>query len=218
MQRVGRAESHDPPPSPREFVSGEGVLYLRRHYRLKVQPEGSGPARLRGGWLHVPAPAGPPQAAHARASLITWFRRHAAERLPERVEAWRATAGISPSRVVGAHQQKRRGGCDPRGAIRLNWRIVQAPMRCSHARAYLAGRGPRHARLRAAAGGPAALRRRVHLSKGKVERAGVRPAAGRVQARRGGRLCLKRHAVPGATSVPGSPTARRNDEAQADDR
>ena len=128
-QRLRRAESHGPPPAPREFVSGESVLYLGRHYRLKVLPDETGPARLRGGWLHVPAPAGAQQAAHVRAALVAWFRRHAAERLPERVEAWRAKAGVAPPRVVVADQRKRWGSCDHRGTIRLNWRIVQAPMR-----------------------------------------------------------------------------------------
>ena len=28
-----------------------------------------------------------------------------------------------------ANQQKRRGSCDQAGTIRLNWRIIQAPMR-----------------------------------------------------------------------------------------
>ena len=173
VQRLRRAERHGPTPTPREFVSGESVLYLGRHYRLKVQPGDTGVARLRGGWLHVPAPVGAQQAAHVRAALVAWLRRHAAERLPERVEAWRAKAGVSPSRVVVADQRKRWGSCDQRGAIRLNWRIVQAPMRLvdyvvvhelvhlrhrGHGPRLLAGRGPRHARLRAASGGAAAVR------------------------------------------------------------
>ena len=128
-RRLRRAEGHGPALAPREFVSGESVLYLGRHYRLKVHPNETGPARLRGGWLHVPARAGTRQAAHVRAALVAWFRRHAAERLPERVEAWRAKAGVPPPRVVVADQRKRWGSCDHRGTIRLNWRIVQAPMR-----------------------------------------------------------------------------------------
>ena len=90
VQRLRRVQSHDPPLSPREFVSRESVLYLGRHYRLKVHPNESGDAKLRGGWLHVPAPAGALQMAHVRAALVSWLRRHAAERLPERVEAWRS--------------------------------------------------------------------------------------------------------------------------------
>ena len=129
VQRLRRAESHDPPLSPREFVSGESVLYLGRHYRLKVHPNETGDAKLRGGWLHVPAPAGAEQPAHVRAALVAWLRRHAAERLPERVQAWRFKAGVEMPRVVIADQQKRWGSCDRSGTIRLNWRIIQAPMR-----------------------------------------------------------------------------------------
>ena len=128
-RRLRRAEVHGSTPAPREFVSGESVLYLGRHYRLKVHPDDAGEAKLRGGWLHVPAPAGAQQTAHVRAALVSWLRRHAAERLPERVEAWRARAGVPPPRVVVADQRKRWGSCDHRGTIRLNWRIVQAPMR-----------------------------------------------------------------------------------------
>ena len=34
-----------------------------------------------------------------------------------------------PRVVVVANQQKRWGSCDQQGTIRLNWRIIQAPMR-----------------------------------------------------------------------------------------
>ena len=184
VRRLRRTQSHGPPRSPREFVSGESVLYLGRHYRLKVHPLAAGEttlphdttgeakprgeakldgvrlhgeaklcgdaklggnrlheaaklpgdwphdgAKLRGGWLHVPAPAGVEQAAHVRAALVAWLRRHAAARLPERVEAWRAKAGVAMPRVVVADQRKRWGSCDRSGTIHLNWRIIQAPMR-----------------------------------------------------------------------------------------
>ena len=131
VQRLRHVQSHDPSPPPREFVSGESVQYLGRHYRLKVHSNETGEAKLRGGWLHVPAPApvGREQTLRVRAALVSWFRRHAAERLPERVEAWRAKAGVEMPRVVIADQQKRWGSCDRNGTVRLNWRIIQAPMR-----------------------------------------------------------------------------------------
>ena len=39
--------------------------------------EHRGERALRGGWLHVPAPAGAGQAAHVRAALVAWLRCHA---------------------------------------------------------------------------------------------------------------------------------------------
>ena len=164
VRRIRRAESHGPPLSPREFVSGESVRYLGRHYRLKVHPHETGDAKLRGGWLYVPAPAGPRQTAEVCDAIVAWFRHHAAERLPERVAAWRPKAGVAMPRVVIANQQKRWGSCDQRGTIRLNWRIIQAPATprrlCRRPRTsapaaprprprLLAGPRPRHAGLRA---------------------------------------------------------------------
>ena len=133
VRRIRRAGAHGALLSPREFVSGESVLYLGRHYRLKVNPQDTGSAKLRGGWLHVPAGGGGQGGAEiraeVRAAVVSWFRRRAAERLPERVEAWHAKAGVPMPHVKLANQQKRWGSCDQAGTIRLNWRIIQAPMR-----------------------------------------------------------------------------------------
>ena len=46
VRRLRRTQSHGPPRSPREFVSGESVLYLGRHYRLKVHPLAAGETTL----------------------------------------------------------------------------------------------------------------------------------------------------------------------------
>ena len=73
--------------------------------------------------------AGADQPAQVRAALISWLRRHAEERLLERVDAWRMKAGVSMPQVLVADQRKRWGSCDQGGTIRLNWRTIQAPMR-----------------------------------------------------------------------------------------
>lgn len=128
-KQIRRMESQDPPVAPREFVSGESVLYLGRHYRLKVCPNSDGPAKLRGRWLYAPVSAGENRPGQVRAALLSWFQLRAEERLPERVDAWRPKIGVAMPPVLVAGQRKRWGSCDQRGVIRLNWRIVQAPMR-----------------------------------------------------------------------------------------
>lgn len=49
--------------------------------------------------------------------------------MPERVDAWCAKVGVAMPPILVASQRKRWGSCDSRGTIRLNWRVVQAPMR-----------------------------------------------------------------------------------------
>ena len=57
-----------------------------------------------------------------------WYRAHAAVRLPERVEPWRARLGLAPAGVLIRAQEKRWASCDVTGVLRFNWRIVQAPV------------------------------------------------------------------------------------------
>lgn len=128
-KQIRRVKSQDPPPSEREFVSGESVLYLGRHYRLRVCQHDCGPAKLHGRWLQVPTGTGEVQPDKVRTAMIAWFRLRAEGRLPERVNAWSARVGVQMPPVLVANQRKRWGSCDRHGTIRINWRIVQAPMR-----------------------------------------------------------------------------------------
>jgi predicted metal-dependent hydrolase len=117
---------------PKEFVSGESYLYLGRHYRLRVisrtDPE---PARLEGVWLEVYVSAsakGPARAEAVREAVVNWYRIHALFRIRERVEIWAPTVGALPTKLFIRNQAKRWGSCDSKGNLRINWRIIQAPM------------------------------------------------------------------------------------------
>lgn len=108
----------------REFVSGETFLYLGRQYRLRVALGNA--AVLTGGRLLVSVPAA--SAAAVKKAVVTWYRRHAAERLPERAALLAKKMGIAVPRVLIRDQRRRWGSCDPRGNLRFNWRIIQARM------------------------------------------------------------------------------------------
>jgi len=131
---IGKLRAAEARPTPREFVSGETYLYLGRQYRLRVLPRvRPGAAKLHGAWLEVPvqrALKGTHRAQAVREALVAWYRDRAAERLPERVEAWTQAAG---DRAVGnvliTDQRKRWASCDARRNLRFNWRVIQAPMR-----------------------------------------------------------------------------------------
>lgn len=129
LREVRRREHQLP---PREFVSGESYLYLGRSYRLKVVAEdGLGEPRLIGGRLCVPSQRaldGPERASMVRATLESWYRLHASQRLPERVWRWSRLVGVAKPRVDIRDQQRRWGSCDSQQTIRFNWRIIQAPM------------------------------------------------------------------------------------------
>ncbi len=133
VERLRRVNQVDGVLPTRGFVSGESYLYLGRQYRLRVAPaEHPGFVRLIGGWIHVPVRKdvrAPQRAPAARGPLESWYRQHAALRLPERVAQWCRKVDVAEPRVVIRGQQRRWASCDARGTPRFNWRIVQAPMR-----------------------------------------------------------------------------------------
>ncbi|HEV3077025.1 MAG TPA: SprT family zinc-dependent metalloprotease [Thermoanaerobaculia bacterium] len=129
-----RYEDVEPGPPAREFKTGETFRYLGKQYRLRVASgERPHPAvKLLGSWLAV---ALPPSAIReerrevARRALVAWYRRRAVEVLPERVVHWSGKLGLAAPPVLVRETRARWGSCDPRGNVRLNWRILQAPRR-----------------------------------------------------------------------------------------
>ena len=128
-RKIQHVRIPDPLPSRREFVSGETVLFLGRNYRLRVHTDRDRKTELLGGWLHVSVPEGVQREEYVRATIVAWLWHCAEVRLPQRVAVWRTRVGVDLPRVIIADHQKRWGSCDRTGTIRLNWRIIQAPMR-----------------------------------------------------------------------------------------
>ena len=93
IERQRRHEDLPPPPSPREFVSGETFRYLGRQYRLKLERTANADVRVRiaEGRLIVPVTTKGSLPADAHDRLVTWYRERAAIRVSERVTAWSAS-------------------------------------------------------------------------------------------------------------------------------
>ncbi len=134
IRRARRVSDLPPPPTKREFVSGETILYLGRQYRLRVieGKSAEGRASLQGKWLHVSVPPGLAAAARRRAvarAVIGWLKQHASSYIPGRLETVAKRFGVTAPNVVVREQRRRWGSCDARGTLRINWRIIQAPPR-----------------------------------------------------------------------------------------
>jgi hypothetical protein len=129
LDRQRRQEDLPPPPTDREFVSGESFLYLGRQCRLKVARASHGDTcvRLRAGRLVV-STGGDANPEDIRHRLVAWYRERAVQRLPERVAEWAPKLDSHPGAVLIRDQRKRWGSVDSQGNIRFNWRVVQAPL------------------------------------------------------------------------------------------
>lgn len=118
----------------KEFVSGEKLPYLGRHYRLKVHHEaleditikfqqGKFIATVPKYWEQKLV-----QVALER-DLIAWYRKHGLRKIQERASYFKHLLGVEAKSIQLRTQYKRLGTCTPEGKIYLNWRIVMAPVR-----------------------------------------------------------------------------------------
>jgi len=117
---------------PREYVSGESLLYLGRRYLLKVVIDETlhGSVRMRGGRIEVAVAKR--DAAQVRMALDAWYRARAGEVLAARLAAivpslrW---VRERPSMHLRA-MKRRWGSCSPAGRLTLNPNLVKAPREC----------------------------------------------------------------------------------------
>lgn len=118
--------------SPRQYVSGESLLYLGRRYRLKVvvQPGACESASMRGSFVVATVPDR--SADRVRKALEAWYRLRArevfAQRLGAVAEPLRWVRQLPATRLQFMTVQW--GSCSPAGRITLNPWLVKAPREC----------------------------------------------------------------------------------------
>lgn len=129
---VGDANHRHAHVRPREYVSGEQVLYLGRRYVLKVVATDQ-PAklvRLRGNKLEVHTRTG--NADDIRGRVRGWYRTKArdyfASRLAHLSDALPWIDDVPQFRLL--EMSKQWGSCSPTGQIILNPHLVKTPRQC----------------------------------------------------------------------------------------
>ena len=117
---------------PREYVSGEQILYLGRRYMLKVIPvDGKpAPAKLRGNRLEVETVSSMEDDIKGR--LRAWYSVRGRDYLGRRINALAKTLpwvdAPPPFRLLEMSRQW--GSCSPSGEIIINRQLVKAPREC----------------------------------------------------------------------------------------
>lgn len=130
-RRMVEAEDRRKVLAPREYVSGETVIYLGRRYRLRVvSTQDANQVRLRGGYLEVAIGQRSPQTV--RHELEKWFQARAKEFMPRRLammsERLKWVKAIPPLSIRRMSRQW--GSCSPQGRIALNVGLVRVPREC----------------------------------------------------------------------------------------
>lgn len=117
---------------PKEYVSGEQVLYLGRRYMLKIVPVNKNVAlvRLKGNRLEVQSANGATEEIKGR--VRAWYRVKGRDYLARRIDALTKTLPWTktppPFRLLEMSRQW--GSCSATGEIILNPHLIKAPRNC----------------------------------------------------------------------------------------
>jgi len=115
--------SKDPKFSAKQFVNGEGFLYLGKYYKLKITAESQELLFLSDQFL-----LGRDNVDGARELFVEWYRRAAFQKITERAELISQSTGLKFSRINITNAEKRWGSCSNRGRLNFSWRLVMAPV------------------------------------------------------------------------------------------
>lgn len=106
---------------PKEFVSGEGYLFLGKMYKLKFTEDKSIE-------LHNSLMFPKSSLSTARDELINWYKKQASEKISERVDWYTKIMGLNFTKIQITSAQRRWGSCGPKGTLNFNWRLIMAPL------------------------------------------------------------------------------------------
>lgn len=109
------------PAKNKEFVNGEGFLYLGETYKLKIE---NCEAVELSDYLYFPQK----YLNNAPVKMIQWYKQKALEKITERAKWHSQIAGWKFKSISITNAEKRWGSCGPSGSINFSWKLIMAPL------------------------------------------------------------------------------------------
>jgi predicted metal-dependent hydrolase len=109
---------------PREYVNGEGFLYLGKSYKLAIVDRNQPPLTF-GDQFYLAKSALP----NAEAVFKAWYTQQARQIISERAGWYAARSGFVYQRINLTGARTRWGSCGRRGSLNFTWRLIMAPLR-----------------------------------------------------------------------------------------
>jgi len=123
-KKKNNIQARDPKFVKKEFVNGEGFLYLGRSYRLKITKNQEKPLIFQDNYFFLSKEYLP----IARELFIGWYKEKAYGKISERVEWYAKKRGFTYNKVNITDANKRWGSCSAKGNLNFSWRLIMAPL------------------------------------------------------------------------------------------
>ena len=107
----------------KEFISGEGLLYLGRNYQLLVVEEDFEGIRFNQSFSISKS-----NQENANQLFKEWYLAKALEKIEPLAKKYAANLGVKYNACKTSEMKYRWASCTPKNNILFNWRIIKAPM------------------------------------------------------------------------------------------
>jgi hypothetical protein len=108
----------------REYVNGEGFLYLGRTYRLQIVEQQDKPLMLKNGYFCLRSQS----LAKADEAFKEFYRQKGAKKLRQRVEYYQGKIGVQANDVRVLELKNRWASCSEKGNLNFHWKCMMAPL------------------------------------------------------------------------------------------
>ena len=109
--------------SKKEFINGEGFLYIGNYYRLRLVENQEIPLNFENGFY-----LSKDYLIGAKEIFIDWYKMRAYEKISERVKWYAQKRGFKYNRINITNAQKRWGSCSCSNNLNFSWRLIMAPL------------------------------------------------------------------------------------------
>ena len=132
-QKLAKKKTLNREGPKREFVNGQGFLYLGKSYRLKLVNDGgmrsgrlskTAPLRLWHGYFELVET----EKAKARNHFISWYRKQIKKQIEERIPRYDKRIGVTVKDIRILDLGHRWASCGRNSSVNFNWRSVMAPV------------------------------------------------------------------------------------------
>lgn len=107
----------------KQFVTGEGFLYLGRSYRLKIEKDIELPIQLKKGRFVMSSN----KLDEAQSYLINWYKKKAQNWIEVRFEDFKSQIVVQPERIHIRDLGYRWGSCSRNKDLYFHWKIILLP-------------------------------------------------------------------------------------------
>ncbi|MCG2790722.1 MAG: M48 family metallopeptidase, partial [Actinomycetia bacterium] len=107
----------------KEFVNGEGFLYLGDYYRLRLVEKQEIPLGFESGFY-----LSKDYLLNAKEVFVDWYKKRAYEKISQRVKWYAQKRGFKYNKINITNAQNRCGSCSCRNNLNFSWRLIMAPL------------------------------------------------------------------------------------------